>query len=94
MGDDAPRSDNFWEVDEEFEEEGNNYFESEPLFDTSDMEEDDDRLDLGPKFYLSDDEQENEFDKHEQTKNCEFCLDFVITHSNKVSIQGSIQGYV
>ena len=94
MGDDAPRSDNFWEVDEEFEGAGNNYFESEPIFDTSDIEEDDDRLDLGSKFDLSDDEDEDEFGEHEQTKNYEFCPDFFITHSNEVSIQESIQGYM
>ena len=52
------------------------------------------RLDLGPKFDVSDDEDEDEFDENEQTKNCEFYLDFIITHSNEVSIQESIQGYV
>ena len=93
LGDDSSGRDDFQEVDEDFEEEGNNYFESEPIFETSDMEEDDDRLNLGPKFDLSDDEDEIEFDEHEQTKNCEFCPDFVITHSNEVSIQESIQEY-
>ena len=49
-------------------------------------------MDLGPKFDLSDDE--DEFDEHEQTKNCEFYPNFVITHSNEVFILESIQGYV
>ena len=51
-------------------------------------------MDLGPKFDLSDDEDEDEFDEDEQTKNCEFCPDFVLTHSNEVSIQEYIQEYV
>ena len=37
-------------VDEEFEEVGNNYFESEPIFDISDIEEDCNRLNFSPKF--------------------------------------------
>ena len=52
------------------------------------FKEDDERLDLGTKFDLSEDE--DEFDEHEQNKNCEFCPYFVLTHSNKVSIQESI----
>ena len=58
LGDDAFGGDDLQEVDEDFEEVGNNYFELEPLFDTSDTEEDDDSLDLWPKFNLSDDEDE------------------------------------
>ena len=65
------------QVDEEFKEEENTYFESESFFDTSDIEEDYDRLDFGLQFDLSDVKDEDEFDKHEQTKNFEFCLDFV-----------------
>ena len=68
MGDDAIGGDDFQEVDEDFEETCNNYFELEPLFDTSDVEEDDDRLDLEAKFDLSDDEDEVEFVEHEQNK--------------------------
>ena len=51
------------QVDEEFEEEENNYFESKQFFDTSDIEEDYDRLDFGLQFDLSDAEDENEFDE-------------------------------
>ena len=79
LGDDALRGNDFQEVDEDFEETGNNYFELEPLFDISDIEEDDDRLDLGPKFDLGDDENEDEFDEYEQTKNLESCPDFVLS---------------
>ena len=50
------------------------------------FEEDDERLDLGLRFDLIDAEDEDEFDECEQNKNCEFCPDFVITHSNGVSI--------
>ena len=68
-GNDSPGSDDFQEVDEEFEEEGHNYFESEPLFDTSDIDEDEDELDeceqpknlkFCPDFGLSDVEVNNE----------------------------------
>ena len=78
-GDDSPGSDDFREVDKEFEEEGNNYFELEPIFDTSDIEEDGDKLDLRPKFDLSDDEDEDEFDECEQTKNLDSCPDFILS---------------
>ena len=51
-------------------------------------------MDLGPKFDFSDDEDECEFDEQEQTKIFGSCLDFVITYSNKIYIQESIQEYV
>ena len=77
-GDDYRGAPLLQKVYEEFKEAGNNYFESEPIFDTSDIEEDNDRLDLGPKFDLSDDEDEDEFDEQEQTKIFRSCLDFVL----------------
>ena len=106
LGDDALGGDDFQEVDEDFEETGNNYFELEPLFDISDIEEDDDRLNLGPKFDLSDTEDENEFHECEQNKNFKSCSNFILnddevndeqlkslfTHSNKESIQEYLQG--
>ena len=55
-------------IDEEFEEVGNKYYELEPIFDTSDIEEDYDSLDFGPKFDLSDVEDEGEFDEHDKNK--------------------------
>ena len=51
-------------------------------------------MDLGPKFKLNDDEDEDEFDEHEQNNNCGLCPDFVLTHSNEASIQEYIQGDV
>ena len=57
--------DDFQGIDEDFKETGKNYFELEPLFDTSDIVEYDDRLDLVPKFDLSDAEDEDEFDECE-----------------------------
>ena len=58
-------------------EEENNYFESEPFFDVSDIKEDYDRLDFGMKFNLIYAEDENEFDEHEQKKKFESCPYFV-----------------
>ena len=55
-------------IDEEFKETSNNYFESEPIFDKSDIKEDYDRLDFGPKFDLRDVEHEDQFGEHEKTK--------------------------
>ena len=95
-------------VDEDLEEKGNNYFMSEPIFDTSDIEEDYDRLDLGLKFDVSDVEDEDEFDKCEQNKYFESCPNFILSdkevnneklkilfiHSNEESIQESIQEYL
>ena len=63
---------------------------------------------FGMKFDLSDVKDENEFDKHEQTRNFESCpyfllsdekvnnekLKILFTHSNEVSIQESIQEYL
>ena len=46
-------------IHEEFEKTSNKYFESEPIFSTSDIEEDYVRLDFGPKFDLSDVEDED-----------------------------------
>ena len=62
-------------------------------------------MDFGPKFDLSDVEDEDEFGEHKKTKKFESCRDFVLidkevnnevlkilsTHSNEVSIQSSIQ---
>ena len=63
---------------------------------------------FGPKFSLSDAEDEDEFDEHEQIKIFESCPDFVLrdeevnneklksifTHSNEVFIQEYLQGNV
>ena len=71
----------------------------------SDIEEDYDRLDLGLKFDLSDGEDEDEIEKHEQIKICEFCPELILideevnnenlgvqsNHSNEESIQEYIQ---
>ena len=95
-------------IDEKFEETDNKYFESEPILDTSDIEEDYDRLDFGPKFDLSDVEDKDEFDELEKIKKFESCRDFILfdevvnneelkilsTHSNEVSIQEFIQEYL
>ena len=48
------------------------------------FEEDDERSDLGPKFDLSDVEDEDKFDEYEQNKNCEFCPDFVIPSNARI----------
>ena len=66
LDDDALGDDDFQEVDEDFEETDNNYFELESLFETSDVGEHDDRLDLGTNFDLSNTEDEDEFDEYEK----------------------------
>ena len=87
-------------VDEKFKEPDNKYFELEPIFDTSDIKENYDRLDFGPKFDVYDVEDGDEFDEHKKKK-IESCRDFILideevnneeleilsTHSNKESIQ-------